>query len=96
MSYAPLNNATTGDDYTKPNTVHAPGARRWNLSVNNAAIYYRFGAGSVDVQYGFEVFLAPGFRSFDRAADACQVRSAVPGTPAQVTVEALTAEEVGG
>lgn len=94
MSYAPVNNATTADDFTTAATLLAPGSVRFNIDVANAAVFYQFGEGWPDVRWGFAVFMGPGFRSFDRQKDAMRVRSAAAGHPAQVTLEALTASEL--
>jgi hypothetical protein len=90
MPYAPVNNQTTSDDYTNVTTLKAPEGARFNIDVANAAIYYQFGEGWPDTRWDFEVFMGPGFRSFDRRKDALRVRSAAAGHPAQVTLEALT------
>jgi hypothetical protein len=84
-----LNNVTTADDYVDRCTVRAPGATSWDIDVGNAAIYLRFGRGIAGIVWEAETFVAPGFRGLARDADAAQVRSAAPGHPAQVTLEAI-------
>jgi len=100
-SYPPANNVTTTDQYpTGPGEGVAymlcNGCVRVNFDVNNAAVYYQLGrlVGGA-IQWAPERFLIPGFRSLDRAFDALAVRSAVAGTPAQVTVDALTPQDIG-
>jgi hypothetical protein len=88
VSYLPLNNITTADDYVQRCTLRAPGAGKWDLDIANAAIYVSFGHGTAGILWDAETFIPPGFRSLTRNADAVRVRSAVRGTPAQVTLEA--------
>lgn len=90
----PLNNVTTANGYTTPNTLVCPDARRINIDVANAAIFYQLGHGFPAVRWDDELFMGPAFRSMDALsdsepiADAIRVRSAVAGMPAQVTVHA--------
>lgn len=99
MSYV-LNNTPTGDSYPDVNTVPpiaflaAGTSARFNIDVYNAAVFYQLGYGIGGATWGKEVFLPPTFRSLERIADAIRFRSAVPGTPAFVTCEALTAHEL--
>jgi hypothetical protein len=95
MSYLPLNNRTTADQYTDALTLRSPGAVRCNVTVANAAVYRRFGMGVGGIEWQEEVFTPPGFMSLDRRFDAVQFRSAVPGTPAQIIVEAVPPLELG-
>lgn len=95
MSYA-LNNVTTADGYTTANTLPAPATRRVNLDVSNAAAFVQLGHGTPGIVWDPEVYYPPSFKSLDRACDAVRVRSAKAGAAAQVTVNALTAGDVGG
>lgn len=90
-----LSNRTTADAYTAANTLACAQARRVNLVVANAAIYYQLGRGAVPRYEQPEAFLIPGVYSLDRICDAVRVRSAKAGVPAQVSIEALVASEVG-
>jgi hypothetical protein len=94
VSYLPLNNVTTADDYAERATIHGPGSGRVTLDVGNAAIYLQLGDSVPDVRWRNEVFVTPGFKSWDRRADAARVRSAAPGHAAQVTLELVPAAEV--
>jgi hypothetical protein len=91
-----INNATTADDYEDALTLERKGdIRRVTIDVSNAAVYYALG-WDWPPTYSPEVFLKPGNYSLDRTANGCKVRSAAAGTPAQVMVELLTADEIGG
>jgi len=65
-----------------------------NIQVNNKAVYFRYmpwdphhpGRG----HFNPEVYLQPNTYLLARRARQVQVRSAVEGEPAQVTIEALT------
>lgn len=94
MSYA-LNNATTQDGYDTARTLSCPNTRRLNIDVTVAAVYVQLGHGTPASVWDTETFFAPSFRSLERACDAVRVRSAKAGTPAQVTVAALTREDLG-
>jgi hypothetical protein len=85
-----LNNVTTADRYTPANTLAAPGSERVTIHARNAAIYYQLGKGigGAPLYADDEVFMPPGTFSGERDFDAVRVRSAVAGTPAQVTVDA--------
>jgi hypothetical protein len=87
MSVA-LNNVTTGDRYSDPTTLRAPGSARLTMHVRNAAIYYELGQGREGVSWRESVFMPPGTFSGARRFDAVRVRSAVAGVPAQVTIDA--------
>lgn len=93
MSFAPLNNIATTDDYTAAATIICPGAARINIDAANASILFQIGYGNDlgAMRWQPETFLAPSFRSLDRRADAIRVRSATPAKPARVTVEAIPA-----
>ena len=95
---AALNNITTADGYTLANTLPCEGAVKLNIEVSGAAIFYRYairdslhptGWAGATSNFGPEVFKGPNTYLLSRNADAVQVRSAVPGKPAQVTIEAL-------
>lgn len=97
---AALNNVTTEDDYSDATTLRAENAVRVNLDISNAAIYYQLsrpvsGLRAGADTWGSEIFAAPTFQSLDRRTNAIRVRSAVSAEPAQVTIDALTAEEIG-
>lgn len=92
MSYA-LNNATTTDGWGP--ALPCPNARRLNIDVANAAIYVQRGNGYPNTVWEPETFMPPSFKSLDRACDAVRVRSAKAGTPAQVSIEALTEADFG-
>ena len=96
MSYS-LNIVETTDDYTDLTTLQCPGAIKLNIQVANAGIFYRFASGSKEQPWGGiynpETFLAPATYLLFRRAMQVQVRSAVPGKSAIVTVEALTAND---
>jgi hypothetical protein len=92
MSIA-LNNITTSDRYTDANTLRAPGSERLTVHVRNAAVYYQLGQGVGGVLWREEVFLPPGTLSGARRFDVVRVRSAVAGTPAQVTIDAGPEED---
>lgn len=90
-----LNNVTTQDNYADATTLQAPQSVKVNLWVSNAAIFVKFsdpGAGQAAPGTAFkpEVFMPPGLYSFLRQTETIAVRSAVAGTPAQVTIEGLT------
>ena len=85
----PLNNVITSDLYAPATTLVAPRSTRLRLQVRNAAIYYQLGRSLPATVWDEEVFLAPGDGGFSRDFDVVRVRSAVAGTPAQVTVEGL-------
>lgn len=90
---AALNNITTTDDFTEAATLHAPGSTRLVLRVRNAAVVYELGQGYGGIEWTGEVFAPPGDGSIGRRFDHVRVRSAKVGTPAQVTVEAVSAAE---
>lgn len=83
-----LNNVTTSDGYTGQTTLEAPGTGRVTMHVRNAAVYYSLARGFGASLWGDDIFCPPGSWSGDRDCDGVRVRSAVPGVPAQVTVDA--------
>jgi hypothetical protein len=92
---ASLNNVTTGDSYSNQTSVIQQNLARINLIVSGSAILYqladRWPPGS---EWAEEKYLPPGMYSFERDCHGIRVRSAVPGQPAQVVVDALTPSEV--
>ncbi len=96
MPYA-LNNTTAPAAYSPASTLYCLRARRLNLDVTNAAIYYQLGSGGGDPAWGPEFFMTPSFRGLDRAFDAVRFRAAnTSANPqAQVTLAALTAPDIG-
>jgi hypothetical protein len=88
-----LNNITTSDAYTSANTLYAPGSQRITMHVRNAAIYYQLGDGLGGVLWRDEIFCPPMTWSGPRNFDVIRVRSAVAGTPAQVTIDAGPEED---
>src|ERR1700760_2832043 len=96
MPYA-LNNVTTQDTYVPATTLQCTGSVRFNLHVFNASIYGRIeNAPGVNpgAQSGSEIFRAPGYYSYDRKLDVVEVRSAVAGVSAQVTIDAWRGGEL--
>jgi hypothetical protein len=91
-----LNNVTTQDGYVAANTLEQPGTVRVNLDITGASVYVLLGKGdSGGISYTDpELFRTPGKYSLDRSCSALKVRSAVAGTPAQVTAELLTASDL--
>lgn len=92
---AALNNVTTLDSYDATTTLICQGAVKINLEVSGAAIFYRYAPrtslrpGATIGNFGPEAFKGPATYLLGRNIEAIQVRSAVPGKPAQVTIEAL-------
>lgn len=96
MPYA-LNNVTTKNEYDSSTTLNCTESIRFNLHVFNAAIYWRMGTTPgvrPGAQSGQEIFRAPGYYSYDRKCDTIEVRSAVAGVPAQVTIDAWRSHEL--
>lgn len=99
----PLNNATTADAYADAATVLFPRpTNAFSVQIYNAGVYYRVllvpkdslqsNAYQTDV---YEHFLGPLLAAFDESDlpagstfAGIQFRSALAGTPAQVTVNA--------
>lgn len=97
MSF-PLNNRTTADAWTDNATLKCVQVcSRVNLDVNNNPVYVQFSrpnpSGALD--WDQEVYVPPTFRALDRRFNAVRARSAVTGKPAQVTIVALTPEDIG-
>lgn len=95
----PLNNVTTADDYTPANTVEVnyPLARA-TIRVNNAAVYRQLLVGLDNnpraARWQPELFVPPGQEKVQRRfLFGVRVRSAVAGTPAQVTIELVARGE---
>lgn len=95
--FANLRNQTTQDSYVDALTVRLPGAVRIFFQVANAGVLYQ--EDKSDEGKGLwteERFLTPSIGSFDRQCSGLRFRSAVAGTPAQVSVELLDEDELGG
>lgn len=93
MNFA-LNNVTTTDGYSDPNTLDGLNpCQRVNIDVNNAAIYWQIRQSIQETQIGNwsqEVFMSPGSRTISRQnIVGVRVRSAAAGVAAQVTIEAV-------
>lgn len=99
MPVWPLNNAQTQNAYVDALTVHFPTGRdHFSLQVYNAGVYYQLIAYDGQNYYAdpTEHFLAPVLAGFDSPAaeglaegqqfGGIQLRSAVLGSPASVTV----------
>lgn len=87
---ASLNNATTADTYTDANTLRLPRTRRIGLQVANAAVVYQLDESEEGKgQWTDEAFLAPVVGNIARLCSGIRFRSALAGTPAQVTCELL-------
>lgn len=90
MAYA-LNNVTTQNAYAQATTLQCPGSVRFNIHIFKATVYFRIGSApgvTPGAQPTQEIFRAPGLYSMDRFLDQIEVRSAVAGQPAQVTIDA--------
>jgi hypothetical protein len=93
----PLNNFTTTDSFSAASeAIFSPPKSSFAMIVTNAAIYYQI-APNVEkhpqgATYLQETFAPPGRYIFDESdsptgkISLCRVRSAVAGTPAQVTI----------
>jgi hypothetical protein len=95
---ASLNRFATTDRYGQGSAkgeLLCPGTVRIRFQVSNAAIRYRVGQGSPPHYLEDEYELLPMMGGLDEVCDAVQVRSAIAGTPAVVSIKALTANEVG-
>lgn len=94
----PLNNVTTADAYAEGNTaIMDPALEAPSMIVTGASVYYQTqgytgirGAGG---QWNPEVFAPPGRYSFSSTdfspggkCSGLRVRSALAGTPAQVSI----------
>lgn len=93
MSYSKSLIETT-DEYTGLSTLECPGAIKLDIQVANAGVFYQFASGSKEQPWGGvfnpETFLGPATYLLFRRAMQVRFRSAVPGKPAIVTIEALT------
>jgi len=90
----PLNNVTTANDYTAGTTLETdPPATKLNMVVANAAVYVNVSnAGGLrrSQAWDLETYYPPGYYNLNKPPfNAVRVRSAVAGTPAQVTISAL-------
>lgn len=95
--FANLKNQATQDGFVDELTVRLPGTVRVFLQVANAAVLYQEDkSGEGKGLWTSERFLTPTVGSFDRVCSGLRFRSAVPGTPAQVSVELLDADELAG
>lgn len=93
---ATLNLITTTDQYSDANTLQCPNTVRLNLKVFNNGIFLAIGTSAVPTgaQMGNEVFYPPGMYSLDRSINAASVRSADPGSPAIVAMDAWREGEI--
>jgi len=97
VGFAILKNVTTADNWTPGATQRLPGTERIVLQVANAAVLYELdvdphGKGS----WSEERFLAPSIGSLDRRCSGIRFRSALAGSPAQISCELLDADELSG
>lgn len=97
MSVA-LANVTTGDAYTAGATLSQSRSEQLLVQIANAAVFYQLdldedGHGLWEQQ---ERFVLPSIGSLSRRCGGIRFRSAVAGSPAQVSCELLTADDVGG
>lgn len=86
-----LNNVTTANAYTEENTLYGAAARL-RVSVNNAAIYRQVKTSptgeSGNAIWQPEAFIPPGTESLSlKGLFGVRVRSALAGSPAQVTIQ---------
>lgn len=92
-----LNNVTTTDDYTEASRVDQPETVKINIYVANASVFVQMSDPAPGLQHSDawrqEVFYSPGHYNFARKINGARVRSAVAGTPAQVTIELLNAND---
>lgn len=91
-----LNNVTTGDDFTEAATLECPGVKELNIMVYNAAVFIQYAFRTMGYKSDSPVwqptdgvFFPPGERTRGLNVEQVRVRSAVPGKPAQVTIEAV-------
>lgn len=98
----PINNQSSADTYTSANTLAvSPPASKVNMVVANAAVYVQFSDAANDSRMPQsqswlpEQFYPPGYYNVNRptgpnrSVNGIRFRSAVSGTPAQVTVIAI-------
>jgi hypothetical protein len=90
-----LNLVETGDQYTDVTTLACPGARKIRLLVANNPVYYRTAFNDLGVNprpgsqpVAGEMYMVPGMYFLEEQTNMIQFRSAVPGTPAIITVQA--------
>lgn len=95
----PINNQTSANDYSQTNTlIVAPPSRKFQIMVANAAIFIQFSDAGSDSRMPQsqawlpEQFFLPGFYNRSdvtgpgRYCNGVRFRSAVAGSPAQVTI----------
>ena len=93
-----LNNFPTKDAYDAGQTLEVGLARRLRVSVFNAAVFRQI-LTSPDgekgkAQWQPELYLAPGTEVMSvNGLFGVRVRSAVAGTPAQVTIQVMAVDE---
>lgn len=90
---AALNNITTANAYGAANTtLNCEGSHRQTFLITGAAVFIRiwqrFSPGQRAGGPGVELFMPPGFYDRTWALDRIEVRSAVSGKPAQITIHA--------
>jgi hypothetical protein len=86
---AELNNVATGDRYTTAAQLFCPGATELTIHVRNANVYWQLGHGTPSVSWdATEKFFPAGSLGAARRCDAVRFRSATPGAPARVSVDA--------
>lgn len=89
---AALNNVTTADRYGPTTTLTCQGSGRQFIAITGAAVYLRilqrFQTGVIAGGPGIEIFMPPGYYDRTWAIDQIEIRSAVAGVPAQVTIHA--------
>lgn len=91
-----LNNIASQNAYVAATTLYAPRSRRFELQVSTAAIFFQLGTilgmpcGVDSITWeAFETFQKPGNVTIPKHADGIRIRSALAGTPAQVTIEGV-------
>jgi hypothetical protein len=93
-----LANVTTGDGYTAGATLSQPRSEQALVQIANAAVFYQLdldedGHGLWEQE---ERFVLPSIGSLSRRCGGIRFRSAVAGSPAQVSCELLTPDDVVG
>jgi hypothetical protein len=91
---AVLNNVTTANGYTAGNTLRCPLSEVQNLIITGQAIFIQYKereGGYTGQAPAFipELFLPPGYYNWARDIEEIQVRSAVTGKSAQVTINTV-------
>lgn len=100
MPYALDNVTVDNPQYTREAELRCPGAVRLLVTVANAAVYYSYTIRDSGVSGGLayrqESLLLPGMYTRSRPTESVRFRAADPTAelPAQVIVEAITADEV--